>query len=428
MIEKKLIDNLPSEVGVYLFKKNDLVLYVGKSVNIKARVKSHIENAKLDKKESLIINNSDIVDYIKTDNEFNSLILESQLIKKYHPKYNVIWKDGKNYLYIKVTVKDEFPKILLSRIGYDGKSKYFGPFSSVKVTESLINDIRHIIPFCTKDKLSNTPCFYSKIDLCSPCPNFINHLKNVEERRNLKKLYRKNIRKVIGMLNGNVIKILNSYYRMLKDFSKQQDYEEAIKIRNKIYRLERLINHPISDNLNLEFLNNKQKNLDVFLKELVKYFPELVKLSRIEAYDISNLKESNQTGSMVVLTNGQLDKKEYKRFRIKNLRLKSDFGRMKEIIDRRFKNNWPKPNLIIVDGGKPQVRVVISTLRTQDITIPVLGIAKNPDRLVIGTVGLPTIRFPQTNPAFNLIRLIRDESHRFAKKYHLFLRTRDFLV
>ena len=429
MITKKLANNLPSDIGLYLFKKKEKILYIGKSINIKVRVKSHLENAKLDRKEALIIENSETVEAIVVENEFKALILESELIKKNHPKYNVIWKDGKSYLYIKVTVKENYPKILLSRKENDGHSLYFGPFSSTRVVGSLIDDIRHIVPFCTEKNLSKRVCFYEKINLCKPCPNYINTVKDKNVKDVLKKLYRKNIRRVIKILKGGVVDILSDFYKQLKSLIKERQYEQAIVIRNKIFRLERLINHPTTEiKTGLDLSLKKEKNLEIFLHELKKYFSQLIKLDRVEAYDISNLRETDQVGSMVVLTKGLIDKSQYRRFRIKNQRLSSDFDRLKEVIRRRFKNDWPIPDLIIVDGGKPQVRVVTETLRDINQKIPVLGIAKNPDRLVIGSNGYSTIRFPQTNPAFNIVRLIRDESHRFAKKYHLYLRRKVFLV
>ena len=132
MITKKQIVPLPSTFGVYLFKKDNEVLYVGKSNNIKARVKSHLENAKLDRKEYLIVSQSTTVETVTTESEFKALILEAELIKKYLPKYNVIWRDNKSYLYIKITIKENFPKIYLSRKEHDPKSLYFGPFGSYR--------------------------------------------------------------------------------------------------------------------------------------------------------------------------------------------------------------------------------------------------------------------------------------------------------
>lgn len=427
MITIDQIDKCPGDIGVYLFKNKNRILYIGKSVNIKARVKSHFENAKLDAKERLIISGSNNIESIVIDSEYEALILESELIKKHRPKYNVIWKDGKSYLYIKVTVKDKYPKVLLSRKENDGRSLYFGPFSSSRVVESLINDIRHIVPFCTEKKITKTPCFYSKINLCHPCPNSICYLDNKLDIKRQTVLYRKNIRKIINFLNGQVIRILNGFYKELKNLIKDKKYEKAIIIRNKIFRMERLINYPIKDyELNYLQSSKKTNTLSIFLRELKKYFPGLEKLDRIECYDISNLKQTNQAGSMVVLTKGVVDKKEYRRFRLQSK--KSDFDRLEDVILRRFKNKWLIPDLIIVDGGRPQVKTILKTIKVVNYDIPILGIAKNPDRLVIGVKGLPTVRFPQTNPGFNMVRLIRDESHRFAKKYHLFLRKRDFLL
>ncbi len=130
---------------------------------------------------------------------------------------------------------------------------------------------------------------------------------------------------------------------------------------------------------------------------------------------------------MVVLTAGAVDKSQYRKFKVKNPSLVGDTLIMKEILRRRFKNAWPKPDLIVVDGGKPQVRAVRQTLKELKVTIPVVGIAKAPDRLVIGTADLPTRRLSPTHPGFNLIRLIRDESHRFSRRYHLLLRGKEFL-
>lgn len=426
MINKKDITNLPSTFGVYLFKQKNKILYVGKSINIKARVNSHIENAKLDKKEYLIVSSSDRVDFVTTESEFTALLLESKLIKEYSPKYNVIWKDNKSYLYIKITAKDEFPKIALSRKERDSKSLYFGPFSSTKIVEDLISDIRHIVPFCTQKNLSKHPCFYSKIHLCDPCPNEILTLKDKNAYNEKKLIYKKNINKVIRILQGKVKTILKGFYSDLKRLSKDEKYEEAIKLRNKIYRLERLIHYPLSKN---DFPASGIKDYQESLLNLLRpYFPKLSVINRIETYDISNLGPDNATASMVVCTGGMIDKSQYRRFKIKNIRKISDFERLDETIRRRFKNDWPDPQLLVIDGGSPQVKTVIETLESIHVDIPVIGIAKNPDRLVIGNSDFTTLRPKLDDGGFNLIRLMRDEAHRFARKYHLYLRDKDFLI
>src|SRR5689334_17395324 len=110
-LNKDDLNKLPSTTGIYIFRNNKDIFYIGKSINLKARVLSHIENAKIDAKEAAIIQNSDRIDCIITDSEFKALLLESKLIQHYQPPYNSIWRDNKSYLYVKITVKDEFPKI-----------------------------------------------------------------------------------------------------------------------------------------------------------------------------------------------------------------------------------------------------------------------------------------------------------------------------
>ncbi len=426
MITKKDALNLPSTFGVYFFKKNDEILYIGKSVNIKARVSSHLENAKLDKKESLIVANADRIEAVTTESEFKALILESQLIKKYRPKYNVVWKDNKSYLYIKIPVKDRYPTIRLCRKEDDGKSLYFGPFSSTKVAENLLDDIRHIIPFCSQKNTVSRPCFYSKIGLCNPCPGHIVKIKNEVIKRQETKLYRRNILKIVKILRGNVDSIVKSYYKDLKNLSRSQNFEEAIKVRGKIFRLERLLHFSLAG---VEVVGNDgQEALTALRKLLIVHFPTLAVPERIETYDISNLGMKNQVASMVVARNGLLDKSQYRRFKIKNVTNKSDFERLNEVMKRRFEQKWPKPYLLIVDGGRPQVKTILKALANSNLAIPVIGIAKNPDRLIIGKKGLPLLKPALSDKGFNLIRLLRDESHRFAKKYHLFLREKDFLI
>jgi excinuclease ABC subunit C len=433
MIDKKQIEELPSTFGVYLFQQKNQIIYIGKSVNIKARVKSHLENAKIDRKESLIISQADKIDYFPCQNEFEALLLESRLIKKYQPKYNVIWKDDKSYLYININLNDRYPKVFLSRkpkkeITADKKNLFFGPFSSVKIAQLIIRDLRHITPFCTEKRLSKKPCFYSKIGLCHPCPNYIETVKDEDLKNQLTKEYQKNIKTFIKILKGDYLKIIKNLSKELKKLIKDEDFEKAIIIRNKILRFEKLLYQN-----NFELVENQQKNdfknqLEEFFIFIKNFFPQIKKLGRIEVYDISNLGMDYQTASMVVLTDGFVDKKSYRRFRIKNQKLTSDFDRLKEVINRRFKNNWSFPDLIIVDGGIPQLKVFEKQLNELKINCPVIGLAKNPDRLVIKKDNQYQT-FNLTSEKFSLLlKLIRDESHRFAKKYHLHLRSKNFLI
>ena len=204
---------------------------------------------------------------------------------------------------------------------------------------------------------------------------------------------------------------------------KNNQYEQAIIIRNKIFRFDRLLNLKEDSEY---FLNNNEKSLDEMLINLKKYFPKLNNLNRIETYDISNLGLKQAVGSMVVMKNNQIDKKEYRRFKIKQKDSKSDFNRLKEVINRRLKQDWPVPNLIIIDGGRPQIKAILAIVQNNKVNIPLIGIAKNPDRVIVGVEGFPNLFLKNDSKILNIIRLLRDESHRFARKYHLFLRSKDF--
>ena len=424
MITRKEIETLPNTIGIYLFKKDKTINYIGKSVNIKARLLSHLENSKLDNKERSMIINSNKIETIVTESEFKALILEAKLIREFQPKYNSIWKDDKSPLYIKITIKNEFPKIFITRkpafvkTTADEESLYFGPFSSVRIVEKIINDIRRIIPFCTQKNISNKACFYSKIGLCNPCPN---EIKNINE----KKQYRKNINQAVSILNGNVKKIISSFNKELNSLIKNDQYEKAIIVRNKIFRFDRLLT--LKDDLEF-FLNNNTKNIKELFSLLRKYFPQINSLNRIETYDISNLGLKQAVGSMIVMKNNQIDKKEYRKFKIKKNGLRSDFDRLKEVMSRRIKQNWPVPDLLIIDGGRPQIKAMLKIFHNNGLNIPLIGIAKNPDRVIIGIEDYPNLFLKNDSNVLNVIRLLRDESHRFARKYHLFLRSKDFLI
>ena len=421
LYKKTDLNNLPSATGVYLFKKKDSVIYIGKSVNVKARIKSHIENAKIDNKERKIIENFDAVQVLTTDFEFNALILESKLINKFKPIYNTRWKDDKSYIYLKITKDKNFPKILITRKDNDKKSVYFGPFPSVNTTEYLLKQIRKIFPFCSQKKISKCPCFYSKIGLCDPCPNYINQLKKGVNKQNYINLYKKNIFYIKKILEGKNKIIERHLLLKIKELAQKKMYEDAIQYRNRLLLFQKLIYINLYSNLETDIVSTKisLKELQVYLK---KYFPNLRSLKRIECFDLSNISFEHSTGSMVVVTYGQLNKSKYRKFKIKRERNRSDLNMLEEVLKRRFKNKWQHPNLVIVDGGTPQVLTALKLFNKLKLKIPVVGVAKHPDRLVIGVDGLPKLKSNLTEQKFKLLVLLRDESHRFAKKYHLYLR------
>ncbi|MDA1317137.1 MAG: GIY-YIG nuclease family protein [bacterium] len=419
------LSKAPTTAGVYLFYKGKTPLYIGKSVNIRARLKSHFESAKqVTSKAYAYVNGSDHIQWIITDSEFKALMLESRMIRTHRPKYNVRWRDDKSYLYIKIT-KEVYPKISVTHEEKSTKAYYYGPFSSKQVTLRILKEIRRVFPFCMQTTVSKQRCFYSKIGLCDPCPNIINRTTDTSQQNLLTKQYKSQIRNVKNVLEGKSDTVLKMLLDAIDKHKEKLEYEEALIYRNRYLKLEAFILRKRFDSDTLEEYNTAERRSKE-LKKLLERYIDLEDLHRIECYDMSTLSFKNNTASMVVFTDGLSDKKEYKRFKLDD-KHNSDFDMFGEVMERRFKRNWEKPNLVIVDGGKPQVRKVLQIFATMNVSIPLIGIAKRPDRIILGTKDLLSVRPPKDNIGFRLVQALRDESHRFAKKYHVYLRTKNMI-
>lgn len=432
----KSLLGVASTTGVYVYKQGGVPIYIGKAVNLKARLLSHKQNAAQNAKEEKIVSGADSIDLIYTDSEFLALVLEARLISSIKPKYNVRWRDDKTHLYIKITIKDTYPKVFMTRRENDGKSRYFGPFDSVRSVESLLKQLRRIVPYCTQKNIRKGSCFYHKIGLCNPCPNLIEQepepLKTQHHRQ-----YRSQIKTLIRILDGKTDIVFRTLHQSIRTLTKENRYEEAITARDASKQLELLIMYGRFVDGAIHGYNQSEQAIIALRTTLLPHFPALEKLHRIECYDNSTLGFQHSTAGMVVLTDGIVDKKEYRKFKLKT-NSNNDFDMMKEAIARRAENaRWAIPDLIVLDGGKPQVRAVMEMLRAKALhlgnrenfsAIPLIGLAKNPDRIVVGVEGLPTIRPPRHDLGYRLLQLLRDEAHRFSKKYHTYLRTKAEMV
>jgi excinuclease ABC subunit C len=421
----------PGTCGVYQYWKNGELLYIGKAINLKARLSSHAQNAKLDAKEAAIVT-GDTIKYTLCDTEFKALMLESELIRKFKPPHNRAWKDDKTYLYIVIDMADPFPRPSFGRahdlkenprfIENEDKFKVFGPFPNSKIAEEVLRAIRRLISFCMAKKVGKHPCFYSRIGLCNPCP--ANILKQDEMDFALqKRKYRNQIRQVIKILEGNVEPVIKDLTSKMKEFSAQEDFESALTIRRGIERFTRFIStHSFTDR-HFSF-NNSTIKLDALQNALAPYYKDRPRnMHRIECYDASNSAMYDSVVSLVVLTDGLLDNGQYRRFKIKNPRAVSDFDRLDEAITRRLKNkSWPSPDLIVIDGGVPQLRRLQRIFDKESYPPNYIGLAKHPDRLIIPQGDIfETLKLPSDHLGLQLLEQLRDEAHRFANAYRKIL-------
>lgn len=410
------IATLPNSPGIYEFyDKNRRILYVGKSVSIKSRVSSYFASKNLGPKTNLLVKNIASIKHIKVFSEFEALLLEAQLIRTRKPFFNIKARDDKIPIYIKIS-KGKVPLISTTRKETETQGIFLkGPFPSAKTTSEILRQVRRIFPYCHHQK-PKKPCLYVHLGLC-PYPWAQNH-KNSK--------YQETVGKIKKLLSGNFGKLIHNLNSQMKKAAQDERFEEANIIKKQLEKLQ-LLRTSYHDPR--EFLE-RPTLVDDLIHAKVEQLTKVLNLKkppkRIECYDISNLGGLLATGSMVVFTDGSPDKSQYRRFRIKFKESPDDYQMLDEVLGRRFKNAWPKPDLVIIDGGRGQLNVAASVLKSHKLNIPVISIAKRLEEIYTQAKS-QKIALKNDNPARQLVQAIRDEAHRFAVNYHRLLRSKQLL-
>ena len=230
-IEEEL-KKLPNKPGVYLMHdKDDNIIYVGKAVSLKRRVKSYFRKTNKTDRIKKMVSLIDHFEYIVVDNEAEALILECNLIKKNSPKFNVLLKDDKTYPYIKIDIKSEFPNVVITRRIVNDGSKYFGPYANPWAAKEMLDFIKtkYKIRQCRNFKSTTRPCLNYHIKRClAPCVGYV----TPEE-------YRKQIDEIIDLLDGKTDKILKELDEQMKEASNKLDFEQAAYLRDRKNAIER---------------------------------------------------------------------------------------------------------------------------------------------------------------------------------------------
>lgn len=414
---------IPHSPGVYIYKDKDgKILYVGKAIDLYSRVSSYFHISRLesaDVKTIQLVERIASVETIVVESELEALILEANLIKKFLPPFNIRLTDDKDYLYIANT-KEDFPKITPARKkDLKGVKKYWGPFPSSRTVRETLKSLRRVFPWC-----SNPPrewykqqrsCFYYHLGLCpGACAGVIS-----------KQEYNKIINSFSQFMDGKRDQLIARLTAEMKSESEKQHYEQAARLKKLIEGVLYLtqINRT---KLYLENPNFLQEENRLALEQLKKDL-NLGKIpERIEGYDISNIQGKEATGSMVVLTRGEVDKSQYRKFKIRISGHPNDVGMHREMLGRRLRHNeWPMPDLIIIDGGRGQVRAINDELRVKNYELPVFGLAKRMEWLYPPEGEI--VKLPRKSLSLKLLQKLRDEAHRFAVTYHRKLRDKMFL-
>lgn len=527
---RQTISALPQKPGVYIYHgPNDEVIYVGKAIRLRSRVQSYFRpNANLEASKRLMVAQIARLEYIIVRSETEALLLESTLIKKYRPRYNVILKDDKFFQYIKIALHEEFPSVsTVRRITLDG-SRYFGPYTSGLAVRRTMRLLKRLFPYKSCANPPDRPCFDAHLGRC------LGHATGPGS----KEKYRTVIHRLIEFLEGHAGTVLKDLRTNMRAASKQRDFENAALYRDRLQALEHILeqqtvvsirresfdvlglarqhdtaavtlfqirqgklvqrdnfllqhtkdqsesdvlcafleqyysqstNHPqdvfsvadigqvhdvlhiavhkaqrgVKRKLCLTAAENAADHLgqekarwekdEVRAKQGLEQLTKALNLptvpQRIEMYDISNIQGTHAVGSMVVFERGLPQKSSYRKFTIKTVEGPDDVHMMAEVLRRRFQHKpnhlarqaptgaWPLPDLIVLDGGKPQLNTVLGLVGEIPRDMPIAALAKQEEELFVPGKK-SSIRLPAGSPGLFLMQRIRDEAHRFAIDFY----------
>lgn len=358
---KAILEELPGSPGVYLHKdKTGQVLYVGKASNLRRRVRQYFVPTIDDTKTLALVELIQNIEWIETGSELEALFLENEMIKRYKPQYNILLRDDKDNSFVRIDMHDEWPLVQVVKEPLDDGAQYIGPFYSASQLKRLLKLLRPHFPYLIKptDKKSK---LMRQLSLTP---------------KGTREAYITSLKQLIKYLNGNFRKVEIELKETMKKLSEQRRYEQAAKVRDQLAGLKRL---------GRQIVFGDQEFIDLTRDQALAGAMELFNLPapphRIECYDISHHGGTDVVGVMVVATNGVADKKSYRKFKIK--RIGNDDGRaMLEMLRRRLQgraSKLPRPDLIIVDGGLPQIRAIASVTNK----IPTIGMAKDNDLIVV---------------------------------------------
>ena len=412
---KQKLRTLPALPGVYFHKNAEgEVIYVGKAAVLKNRVRQYFQNSPKDPKTTALVAEIFDTDWIEVDSEMDALFLESEMIKRYRPKWNILLRDDKTVSYVRIDMKSEVPYVSFTRNPVDDKATYIGPFYGKAALEKAVRILRRIFPYYDKPykgkKTLNTD---------------LGLTPGIEIGKSTPEEYKRNLRKLIRYLEGGREKLIKELEKSMNQEAKKGNFELAAEARDQLYALKEL---------KKKIVFSDKEFLDISSDQALKQLQELLHLPepprRIEGYDISHQAGTNAVGSMVVFINGAAERSQYRKFRLRTSK-SDDLKSMTEVITRRLKHpEWDFPDLILLDGGKNQVNAIEPLLEPYDI--PAIGRDKSGNhahsahtKLILPDGSIAPVS--NNSHIMKLVARIDEESHRFAITYHTLLKRKNML-
>ena len=371
-LQQKL-KTLPRTPGVYFHKSaSGEIIYVGKAAVLKNRVRQYFQDSRgRDNKTMALVAEIADTDWIETESEVDALFLESEMVKRYMPRYNVLLRDDKSQMYVRIDMKSEWPTVSFTRNPADDGAEYFGPFYNGFALKKALRYLRRVFPYLTRQRRPGQSTLDEDLGL-SP------RLSDGSAA------YKANLRKLISYIKGNRKAIAAELERDMKTAAGLHDFERAADLRNKLRAMQELQRRVCFGDK--EFLDiSKDKALADLAKLLgLKGIP-----ARIEGYDISHMSGRHVVASMVVFTNGVSDRAEYRKFKVSEKN--DDTGNIHQTIFRRLSErnlkSWGRPDLLLIDGGKGQLAAAIKARDERGVNVPIVSIAKREEELLVHKIG-----------------------------------------
>lgn len=453
-LQEKL-KTLPTTPGVYFHKsETGEIIYVGKAAVLRNRVRQYFQSKKdFDAKTRALVDDIFDTDWVETESEIDALFLESEMVKRYMPRYNILLRDDKSQTFVRIDMKSDWPTVTFTRNPADDAATYIGPFYNGYAVKKALRYLRKVFPYYIKEPRRERVDLEMQIGL-APALDVTSHE------------YKTNLKKLIKYIEGGRVAITNELERDMKRAAKAQEFETAAQFRNKLQNLKEL---------QRRIMFGDREFLDISKDKALSQLAELLGMerepARIEGFDISHMSGTNVVASMVVFTNGVSDRSNYRKFKMTQQR-NDDTANMHETIVRRLSEKnlkaWGVPSLLLIDGGKGQLNATIEAVESAGQSIPVISIAKRDEEIIIAktrsniddvylrklmtepidgvsvldssgyyTVNLHVgklnagshsrnLRGAETVSPYDsvtkLFQRIRDESHRFAVSYHTTLK------
>lgn len=424
--------HLPHACGVYIMvDAGGTILYVGKANDLAKRVSHYFTPGKADLKTAALSPLIRRIDYIPCASEREALLLERRLIRKHRPFFNAALKDDKSYPWVKVTLGEDFPRLMLTRKKTADGGVYFGPYPKVTVVKSLLAYLwrQKYFPLrpCRWEFSVERPLSPRKINSClyyhtgecpAPCAGKI-----------APQDYRRIAQDAVLFFRGRYGDLKERFQKEMKAASAALAYERAAKLRDNIAAMEQ-----IGERVRFRAVREEDLSGAISASESVTDLQRALNLEsppfHIECFDISHFQGRQTVASMVCFMGGEPHKAHYRKFRLRTVDGVDDFKSMKEAVSRRYsrlKAEGAKlPDLVLIDGGKGQLSAALESMREVKVRIPAVALAKRIEEVFVPGKS-DSIILEAGRPALRLLQRLRDEAHRFGVTYHRLLRKKALL-